>query len=115
MSDEKLPGVSVHTGFPNPATDKNLHTLDLNELLVKRSASTYFFRIEGNEWQDSGIFNGDIAVIDRSLDPRKNDIVVWWDDVRGEFAITTFASLPINASVWGVITSTIHQLRSGAA
>lgn len=114
MKEQPADGVSVHTGFPNAATDQSLQTLDLNGLLIRHSASTYFFRIEGNDWATSGVFDGDIAIIDRALDPRKNDVVLWWDDPRGEFAVGIYAHMPQEASVWGVVTSTIHELRSTA-
>lgn len=114
MTKEEKPeptGVSVHTGFPNPATDQRLHTLDLNQLLVRHTVSTYMFRVRGNEWEGAGVFDGDIAVVDRALDPRKNDPVIWWDEARGEFAISAYSAMPKEASVWGVITATIHQFR----
>ncbi len=108
---KSVDGVSVHTGFPNPATDASLHTLDLNQLLVQHTASTYMFRVRGNEWEGAGIFDGDIAVIDRALDPRKTDVVLWWDDASGEFAISKYTAMPKEAALWGVVTSTIHQFR----
>ncbi len=111
MSKGEQEGVSVHTGFPNPATDQSLHTLDLNQLLLKHTASTYLFRIEGNDWQDAGVYAGDIAIIDRALDPRKKDVVLWWNEARGEFAISNYASMPEEATVWGVVTASIHQFR----
>ena len=104
-------GVSVHTGFPNPATDQRLHTLDFNQLLVRHAASTYMFRVQGDEWKGAGVFDGDIAVVDRALDPRKNDVVIWWDEPKGEFAISALADMPKEAALWGVITATIHQFR----
>lgn len=104
-------GVSVHAGFPNPATDTSLHTLDFNQLLVRHTASTYMFRISGNEWEGAGVFDNDIAIVDRALDPRKTDVVIWWDEPKGEFAISKYPTMPKKATLWGVITATIHQLR----
>jgi DNA polymerase V len=104
-------GVSIHTGFPNPATDKRLHTLDFNQLLIRHSVSTFMFRIEGNAWERLGIFNNDIAVVDRALDPRKSDVVIWWNEAKGEFALSHYPDMPKEANLWGVITATIHQLR----
>lgn len=101
----------MHAGFPNPATDQRLHTLDFNQLLVQHTASTYMFRVQGSEWEAAGIFDGDIAVVDRALDPRKTDVVLWWDESGGEFAISKHSAMPRAASVWGVITATIHQFR----
>jgi SOS-response transcriptional repressor LexA len=104
-------GVSVHAGFPNPAADKNLQTLDFNRLLVQHGSSTFMFRVRGNEWEGVGVFDGDIAVVDRALDPRKADVVIWWDEVRGEFVIGTYRAKPTEALQWGVVTFTIHSLR----
>lgn len=104
-------GVSVHTGFPNPATDTSLRTLDLNKILIAHSASTYLFRVRGNNWESAGVFDGDVAIVDRAFDPRKADVVLWWDDVRGEYSISQYGTLPAGVIVWGVITSTIHQFR----
>lgn len=102
-------GVSVHDGFPNPATDSSLQSLDLNALLIRHSLSTYLMRIEGNEWSRLGIFAGDIAIIDRALGAKPNDPVVWiHEDV---FAISPKHKLPEGAETWGVVTSVIHQFR----
>ncbi len=109
--DKPQDGVSVHTGFPNPATDKSLHTLDFNQLLVRHTASTYMFRIQGSEWEGAGVFGNDIAVVDRALDPKKTDVVLWWDESKGEFAITKYSAMPKEAALWGIITATIHQFR----
>src|SRR5262249_20315968 len=110
-SSDNQDGVSIHSGFPNPATDKSLHTLDFNQLLIEHTASTYLFRIQGNEWQEVGVFDGDIAVIDRALDPRKTDVVLWWHDKAGEFAISKYPDVPGEATCWGVVTASIHQFR----
>jgi SOS-response transcriptional repressor LexA len=112
MPEEKQQeGVSVHTGFPNPATDKSLHTLDFNQLLIEHTVSTFMFRIEGNQWEDVGVFNNDIAVVDRALDPRKADVVVWWSDESGEFSISKYSAMPKAARLWGVVTASVHQFR----
>ncbi len=103
-------GVSVHDGFPNPATDTALQSIDLNALLVKHSASTYFMRIAGNEWAQQGIFAGDLALTDRALRARPNDPVVWIKD--DQFSISPRHTLPKNVVVWGVVTAVIHQYRN---
>jgi hypothetical protein len=104
-------GVSVHTGFPNPATDTSLRSLDLNQLLVNHGASTYFFRVRGDHWQEAGVFDDDIAIVDRALDARKTDAVIWWNEGADQFNITRRSQVPAVATVWGVITATIHQFR----
>jgi SOS-response transcriptional repressor LexA len=112
MAEEKpVTGVSIHTGFPNPGLDTGLRSLDLNQLLIEHSASTYFFRIRGGNWEDSGVFDGDIALVDRALDPRQTDIVLWWNGGGDEFSISVYKKMPENAQMWGVITATIHQHR----
>jgi DNA polymerase V len=112
--EQSSSGVSVHAGFPNPATDQSLHTLDFNQLLIQHSASTYMFRIAGNEWEGVGIFDGDIAIVDRALQPRKDDVVVWLHDAMGEFSLTHYSARPSEGSCWGIVTATIHQLRKTA-
>lgn len=102
-------GVSVHDGFPNPAADSSLQSIDLNSLLIRHSASTYFMRVAGNEWAQQGIFAGDLAIIDRSLAPQGNDPVVWVHE--DNFAISPKHKLPEGAEAWGTITATIHQFR----
>jgi len=100
-------GISVHAGFPNAADDSRLTSLDLNTLLIENPNSTFHFRVSGKDWQVIGIFDGDIALVDRALDPHKNDLVVWWR--HDTFAISTFGQMPKGAQMWGVITTTIHQ------
>jgi SOS-response transcriptional repressor LexA len=99
-------GVAVHTGFPNPAIDASLKDLDLNQLLIAHSASSYMMRIGGDSWQHLGIFNTDIAIIDRSLTAHQNDIVVWWHE--DTFMLSHLSQVPKQATVWGMVTSTIH-------
>lgn len=112
MKDENTgDGISVHMGFPNPAADKTLSNLDLHQLLVQRPASTYLFRIAGGQWQDVGVFDGDIAVIDRAIVPKHTDIVAWWNHEHGEFQLSHYKQVPKGAEVFGVITATVHQFR----
>lgn len=104
-------GISIHTGFPNPAADTSLRSLDLNQLLIVHSTSTYFFRVRGSEWEDAGVFDGDLAIVDRAIDVRKTDTVIWWNKDSDQFSISLCSRVPHDAEVWGVITSTIHQHR----
>ncbi len=108
-SSENLNGVSVHTGFPNPATDASLQSLNLHKLLVPHGASTYLMRIEGDLWQASGIFAGDIIIIDRSLTPQNTDHCIWW--LEDTFVISHRTKIPPEVAIWGVISATIHQFR----
>ncbi|HEY1836000.1 MAG TPA: S24 family peptidase [Candidatus Saccharimonadales bacterium] len=111
MRENEQDGVSVHAGFPNPAADKSLSGLDLNRLLIQNSASTFLFRLRGNEWEELGIFDGDIAVVDRALDARKDDLVIWWSEHTDDFAISKYKNVEAGAVMWGVVTSVIHRFR----
>lgn len=102
-------GVSVHSGFPNPAADASLQALDFNQLLIHNAASTFAMRITGHQWQDIGIFDHDIAIVDRALAPKGTDLVVWVKD--DGFVVSPKTQLPEGAEVWGVLTATIHQFR----
>lgn len=108
--------VRVHAGFPNPAADtlgkQRSLELDFNQLLVQHPSSTYIFRIAGTSWVEQGVLDGDIAVIDRALQPRPNDIIITWQN--DSFAVTRYSELPEGEEPWGVIAYTIHTLRSRA-
>jgi len=107
MYYEKPSGVSVHDGFPNPATDASMQGVDLNKLLIKNGISTYLMRVGGNDWQAVGIFADDVVIIDRALGSRKNDLVVWVKD--NEFALSARHAMADGAEVWGVVTAAIHR------
>jgi DNA polymerase V len=102
-------GVSVHDGFPNPAADISLQSIDLNKMLIWNSASTYLMRVSGNNWARQGIFDGDLAIIDRALVAKPNDPVAWIGS--NEFAISPRHKLPEGAEIWGVVTALIHPYR----
>lgn len=110
MKENENKGVSIHMGFPNPAADRTLLPLDLHKLLIKNPSATFFMRLEGNEWEDRGMFDGDILIIDRALDPGKTDLVIATKD--DAFLITPMNKLPKESTLWGVVTTTIHQTRS---
>ena len=74
-------------GFPSPAEQYLEPPLDLNELLVKRPAATYFVRVEGDSMIGAGIHDGDLLVVDRSLRPASGDIII--ASVDGDFTVKT--------------------------
>ena len=102
-------GISAHSGFPNAGTDSSLSSLDLAKLLITSPSSTFFMRVRGHHWDEQGIFDGDVAVIDRVLSPQKSDIVIWWQDES--FALGRPGNVPWNTEVWGVVTYIIHDIR----
>lgn len=104
-------GVSVHSGFPNPAADRQGEglALDINRLLVRHPSSTYMFRVAGHRWASLGVYDGDVAVIDRALDPKDGDLVVVWQD--GSARLQSRHRLAPEDQVWGVVTAMIHRFR----
>jgi DNA polymerase V len=111
MEEEELRdnGVSEHTGFPNAATDARLSGLDLTKLLIRHPSSTYYLRAAGTSGQDYGVEPGDIVVVDRALEARIKDLVIWWDN--DSFIISRVKLLPEGVTPWGVVTHVIHAFR----
>ena len=79
---------SVVAGFPSPAEQYLEPPLDLNELLVKRPAATYFVRVQGDSMVGAGISDGDLLVVDRSLRPADGDVII--ASVDGDFTVKTY-------------------------
>lgn len=75
----------VSAGFPSPADDFLDLNIDLNKHLVKNHYTTFFVKVSGNSMQDVGINDGDILIVDKSLDPANNKIAVCYID--GEFTV----------------------------
>ena len=63
-------------GFPSPADGFSETPLNLQQLLIQRPAATYFIRVHGHSMTAAGIFSGDLLIVDRSLVPGNNTIVV---------------------------------------
>lgn len=79
---------SVVAGFPSPAEQYQEPPLDLNELLVKRPAATFFVRVQGSSMTGAGINDGDLLVVDRSLRPASGDVIIACVD--GDFTVKTY-------------------------
>jgi DNA polymerase V len=73
----------ISAGFPSPAMDFTDKTIDLNEYLIKHPAATFFGRVKGDSLKNAGIEDGDLLIIDRSLEPMNGKIAVCYLD--GEF------------------------------
>lgn len=113
-----LGGVSVHSGFPNPALDRRESgghqrggglALDFNRLLVRHPSSTYMFRVAGHHWAAQGVYDGDVAVIDRALQAGPGDLLVTWR--AGASRLCQQSQLTPEDKPWGVVTAVIHQYR----
>ena len=118
----------VPAGFPSPADDHMEGKLDLNTHLVKHPTATFFVKASGDSMIGAGIHDGDILVVDRSLEPRQSRIVI--AAVDGQLTVKRlkkkgkkiflvpenkkFRSIELNENndvkVWGVVTSVIHKV-----
>lgn len=122
-------GTKIRAGFPSPADDYVEERLDLNEHLIKNPPATFMLTVEGCSMIDAGIFEGDIIIVDRSLTPKHNDVVVAVVDgehtvkrlyKRGKKTMLVAENpqfLPIELKdgqellIIGVVTSSIHSVR----
>ena len=119
----------VGAGFPSPATDFVEDDIDLNVHLIKNIPSTFIIRVQGKSMNNVGIHDGDLLVVDKSLNPKNFSTVVV--NINEELVVTTFLKekdqsfLPsgsketkdkINLTdnpeviIWGVVTYVIHAL-----
>ena len=87
MSAKAKVSGSVVAGFPSPAEQYQETPLDLNELLVKRPAATFFVKVQGDSMIGEGIHDGDLLVVDRSLRPSNGDVIIACVD--GDFTVKT--------------------------
>ena len=88
MAERAKVSGSVVAGFPSPAEQYLEPPLDLNGLLVRRPAATYFVRVEGDSMLGAGIRDGDLLVVDRSLRPADGDVII--ASVDGDFTVKTY-------------------------
>lgn len=113
-------------GFPAPGDDVVERTLDVNDLLINNPTATFFVRVSGDSMEGARIFDGDVLVVDRSIEPKHNHIVV--AAVYGELVVkrlrksTTELCLvseneeyePISIAeaedcfIWGVVTGSVR-------
>ena len=67
---------TVRVGWPSPADDYVERPIDLNEYLIKNSAATYFVRVSGDSMINANIGDGAVLIVDRSIEPTHNKIVI---------------------------------------
>ena len=82
MPDDKP---TVHAGFPSPAQDYMNTFIDLNKVLVRHPAATFYARVVGDSMVDAGVEDGDVLVVDKSMEPQEGDMAVCFID--GELAL----------------------------
>jgi DNA polymerase V len=82
--------------------------LSLDEHFIKHPASTFFVKVEGEDMAEHGIFKGDTLIIDKSLNPEKNSIVVVVID--GELTVRHFSTIDNEeAEIWGVVRGSVRD------
>lgn len=102
--------VVMPKGFASPAEDDLEVPLNLHKYVVQRPAATFFARMSGDAMVEYGIYDGDILVVDRSITPSKDSIVM--AVVDGEFVVRLFEDLDGDVAVWGVVTFSLKDHRS---
>ena len=81
----KLSDTPVNAGFPSPAQNHLENTMDLNKALIKNPSSTFYARVKGESMINDGVEDGDLLVIDRSVEPYENCLAVCF--LEGEFTL----------------------------
>ncbi len=80
-----LAGEGVSAGFPSPADDFKETRISLDKVAVKNEAATFYARVAGQSMIGAGLDDGDLLVIDRSLEPQDGKIAVCLID--GDFTV----------------------------
>lgn len=75
----------IRAGFPSPAQDYISESIDLNKTLIRHPAATFYAKVVGDSMSAEGITEGDILIIDRSLEAEHGDLAVCCID--GEFTL----------------------------
>ena len=115
-------------GFPSPATDYIEEDVDLNVHLIKNVPATFVIRVQGKSMTDVGIYDGDLLVVDSSLEPKNFSTVV--ANVHDELVVKNFIKSKnqnflssgsnntedkiiinedSNVFIWGIVTYVIHS------
>lgn len=84
-------------GFPAPGDDLVEKPLDLNDLLIDNPTATFFVRVAGDSMEGAGIFDGDVLVVDRSVEAVDGKIVV--AAVFGELVVKRLKKYPDRAEL----------------
>ena len=118
----------VGAGFPSPATDYIEDDIDLNSHLITNAPATFIIRVQGKSMANVGIYDGDLLIVDKSLNPKNFSTVI--ANVNEELVVKTLIkSKEINyltsgskntsdrinlrdnpeIIIWGVVTYVIHK------
>ena len=115
-------------GFPSPATDYIEEDIDLNVHLIKNVPATFIIRVQGKSMVDTGINDGDLLLVDKSLKPKNFSTVI--ANVHDELVVKSFVQErekkfltsgsknyedrilideEADVFIWGVVTYVIHS------
>jgi DNA polymerase V len=130
QSDVTLPlaNQGISAGFPSPADDFLDLSIDLNKELIKHPYATFYGRVSGDSMIGAGLDDGDLLIIDKSLEPKDGKIAVCFID--GEFTVKRIKIekdslwlMPENKKykplkvtednefiIWGLVTSVIKNM-----
>ena len=127
-----LDAILINTGisarFPSPAGDYKQERISLDKELIKNQEATFFARVSGESMVNAGLEDGDLIIIDRSIEPSNNKIAVCF--IEGEFTVKRLIVKrnkiwlkPENSSykpievkdddqliIWGIVTNVIKKL-----
>ena len=128
--DLEMPYISsgIKAGFPSPAADFDGSRISIDQIVVKNQTATFYAKANGNSMIGAGIDDGDILVIDKSIEPQDGKIAVCFID--GEFTVKRikvqensllllpenplFESIEVTQEndfiIWGIVTYVVKKL-----
>lgn len=126
LIESEAPKISA--GFPSPALDYEKSRIDLNDIIIKNPEATYYAKVDGDSMKDAGIADGDILVVDKSIEAQNGHVAVCF--LNGEFTLKRLKIThdevwlmpennlykPIKVEeesdfrIWGVVTYVIKKL-----
>lgn len=129
-SNLEMPYISsgIKAGFPSPAADFDGSRISIDQIVVKNATATFYAKANGNSMIGAGIDDGDVLVIDKSIEPQDGKIAVCFID--GEFTVkrikvqeNSLLLLPENKLfepievtqendfiIWGIVTYVVKKL-----
>ena len=86
-TDLELPfaDTGIKAGFPSPADDFLELSIDLHKEYIKNKETTFYAKVKGDSMKNAGIFDGDLLIIDKSLEPQNDKIAIC--QIDGEFTV----------------------------
>ncbi|WP_416440440.1 LexA family protein [Leeuwenhoekiella sp. A16] len=123
-----LTSTGMSCGFPSPADDHLDEGIDLNREFIRNKDATFFGRVKGDSMTNAGLDDGDLLIIDKSLEPKNGKIAVCFVD--GEFTVkriqiekdiiwlvaenSKYKPIRVTSDndflIWGIVTNVIKNL-----